>query len=114
MATERQVTNSRSSENFSMSSSNRGDDDNGGVTDEGYQGQSLITKTFDNATDQDNRDSKPGDGGPDERSPMITGAGDQADQGLIPEAMPLYQRKISLLNSKEPDIYARMKRGIMN
>ena len=30
---------------------------------------------------------------------------------LIPEAMPLI-RKISMLNSREPDIYQRLKRGL--
>jgi hypothetical protein len=36
-----------------------------------------------------------------------------AEENLIPEAMPLI-RKISLLNSREPDIYQRLKRGITN
>jgi hypothetical protein len=33
------------------------------------------------------------------------------DDNMIPEAMPLI-RKISMLNSREPDIYQRLKRGI--
>ena len=90
-------TSESHSSNFSISNSNHSEKSKGGAN---------VTDTLADVAEAWRQAAKP----PAAAKPPVKAAGEATAAYLIPAALPLI-RRISLLNSKEPDMYQKLRRN---